>query len=202
MMFIQHLVIGFGTGLALIVAIGAQNAFVLRHGLRGHRVAVVVLICALSDAVLIVAGIAGIGRLLDSAPAAVEIIRWAGAAFLLAYGAMATRRVFRPGSLTVEHNQQTTRSAVLTILALTWLNPHVYLDTVLLLGTIANQNGPAGRWWFGAGAVTASLLWFSALGFGARALRRFFARPRSWQILDGAVAFVMIALGAKMALGV
>lgn len=193
---------GLGAGLALIIAIGAQNAFVLRQGLRVEHVGLVVLVCMLSDAVLIAAGIVGIGELIRAAPAVVVVIRLAGAAFLLAYGVFAARRAFRPGTLTASGRQGALgRKAVLaTVLALTWLNPHVYLDTVLLLGTLANQHGEL-RWWFGAGAVLGSVLWFSALGFGARLLRPVFAKPAAWRVLDGAIAVVMAFLAARMAFG-
>ena len=194
--------LGLGAGLALIVAIGAQNAFVLRQGIRGEHVGLVVLVCTLSDIILIGAGILGIGAVIHALPAVVVVIRLAGAAFLATYGVLAAKRALKPGSL-VEGRQQGvlgSRAALATVLALTWLNPHVYLDTVLLLGSIANQQG-ALRWWFGAGAALASVLWFSALGFGARLLRPVFARPGSWRVLDGLIAVVMVALAVNMAVG-
>jgi L-lysine exporter family protein LysE/ArgO len=196
-------VLGFGTGLALIVAIGSQNAFVLRQGIRGEHVAAVVLICSVSDAILIAAGIAGVGALLQANPIVVDVVRFAGAAFLLAYGVMAARRALHPGALTAAGRQPAVGlgAALSTVLALTWLNPHVYLDTVLLLGSVANQQAHDLRWWFGAGAIAASVAWFSALGFGARALRPFFAKPASWRILDGLVAAVMLTLGIRLAVG-
>jgi L-lysine exporter family protein LysE/ArgO len=195
--------LGLGTGLALIVAIGTQNAFVLRQGIRGEHVAAVVLICAASEAVLIAAGVAGVGALIKQAPLVVDVARFAGAAFLLAYGAMAARRAIRPGALQASGSPAAASAggAIATVLALTWLNPHVYVDTVLLLGSVANQQGPGLRWWFGAGAVAASIIWFSALGFGARALRPFFARPSSWRVLDGVIAVIMVALGFSLAFG-
>ncbi|WP_131683255.1 LysE family transporter [Pseudarthrobacter sp. YALA5] len=195
--------LGFGTGLALIVAIGSQNAFVLRQGIRGEHVAAVVLVCSVSDAVLIAAGIAGVGALMETSPVVVNVARYAGAAFLVGYGVLAARRAIRPGALTASGKEPALRSraAIATVLALTWLNPHVYLDTVLLLGSVANQQVEELRWWFGGGAMAASLGWFCALGFGARALRPFFARPSSWRILDGFVAVVMLALGVRLALG-
>ncbi|HYH76255.1 MAG TPA: LysE/ArgO family amino acid transporter [Arthrobacter sp.] len=201
--FLAPAVLGFGTGLALIVAIGSQNAFVLRQGIRGEHVAAVVLVCSVSDALLIAAGIAGIGALIQASPAVVDVARIAGAAFLVAYGAMAARRAIRPGSLAPSARQGALSSgaAISTVLALTWLNPHVYLDTVLLLGSVANQQAQDLRWWFGAGAITASVAWFSALGFGARMLRPFFARPASWRLLDGLIAAVMLALGVRLAIG-
>lgn len=193
---------GLGAGLALIVAIGAQNAFVLRQGIRGEHVGLVVLVCMLSDIVLIGAGILGIGAVITAVPAVVVVIRLAGAAFLLGYAALAAKRAVRPGVLTAGGQQGSlTRKAVLaTALTLTWLNPHVYLDTVLLLGTLANQHGEL-RWWFGAGAALGSVAWFSALGYGARFLRPIFARPGAWRVLDGLIAAVMLFLGLKMALG-
>jgi len=193
---------GLGAGLALIIAIGAQNAFVLRQGIRGEHVGLVVLVCMLSDAVLIAAGIFGIGEVIKAVPAVVVAIRLAGAAFLLAYAVLAAKRAVRPGALTAGRQQGAlSRRAVLaTVLTLTWLNPHVYLDTVLLLGTLANQHGEL-RWWFGAGAALGSVLWFSALGFGARLLRPVFAKPGAWRVLDALIAVVMALLGIKMALG-
>jgi L-lysine exporter family protein LysE/ArgO len=202
--FLAPALLGFGTGLALIVAIGSQNAFVLRQGIRGEHVAAVVLICGVSDALLIAAGIAGIGALVEASPVVVDVARFAGAAFLLGYGILAARRAVRPGALTASGRQPalSAGAAISTVLALTWLNPHVYLDTVLLLGAVANQQSPDLRWWFGAGAVAASMVWFSALGFGARVLRPFFSRPSSWRILDGLVAAVMLTLGLRLAFGV
>jgi L-lysine exporter family protein LysE/ArgO len=194
--------LGLGAGLALIIAIGAQNAFVLRQGIRGEHIGLVVLVCTLSDLILIGAGILGIGAVIHALPAVVVAIRLAGAAFLATYGILAAKRALRPGIL-VEGRQQgalSRRAALATVLALTWLNPHVYLDTVLLLGSIANQQGEL-RWWFGAGAALASILWFSALGFGARLLRPVFARPGAWRVLDGLIAVVMLALAVTMAVG-
>lgn len=196
---------GLGTGLALIIAIGAQNAYVLRLGIAGRPriVAVVVTICALSDAVLIAAGVLGIGVVIEKAPIALVIIRIVGSAFLIVYGLLAARRVFRPQTLEPAAQQGSIplRTAALTTLALTWLNPHVYLDTVVFLGSVATQQGVAERWWWAGGAMAGSLLWFSALGFGARLLRPFFARPNSWRILDAVIAVVMLALGIRMAVG-
>jgi L-lysine exporter family protein LysE/ArgO len=201
--FLATAILGFGTGLALIVVIGSQNAFVLRQGIRGEHVAAVVLVCSVSDALLIAAGIAGIGALIQASPAVVDVARFAGAAFLVAYGVMAARRAIRSGSLAASARQGalSAGAAISTVLALTWLNPHVYLDTVLLLGSVANQQAQDLRWWFGAGAITASVAWFSALGFGARMLRPFFARPASWRLLDGLIAAVMLALGVRLAIG-
>ncbi|MFJ2369539.1 LysE/ArgO family amino acid transporter [Microbacterium sp. NPDC087665] len=211
---------GLGLGLSLIVAIGAQNVFVLRQGIRREHVLVVVVICALSDAALIIAGVAGLGFVIAAAPWLVVVARWAGALFLLAYGLLAARRARRgegqaldasepsPGTATDTRGAGTatvSRTAlapvVLTVLALTWLNPHVYLDTVLMLGSIAATHGEE-RWLFAAGAVAASILWFTALGFGARYLGRWLRTPRSWRILDALIAVVMISLAVSLVLPV
>jgi L-lysine exporter family protein LysE/ArgO len=194
---------GFGTGLSLIVAIGAQNAFVLRQGVRREAVLAVVGICALSDALLIALGVGGVGAVVVAWPGALTAVAWIGGAFLLGYGALAARRVLRPATagLRTEGQAATSRRrAVLTCLAMTWLNPHVYLDTVFLLGSIAADQGPL-RWTFGIGAALASLCWFAALGFGARLLGRWLAKPTAWRVLDGLVAATMIALGLSLVLG-
>ncbi|MFE7902079.1 LysE/ArgO family amino acid transporter [Streptomyces sp. NPDC057424] len=194
---------GFGTGLSLIVAIGAQNAFVLRQGIRRQAVLAVVGICALSDAALIALGVGGVGAVVVRWPGALTVVGWVGGAFLLGYGALAARRVFRPdgGALRTEGEAAgSVRRAVLTCLAMTWLNPHVYLDTVFLLGSVAAGHGSL-RWTFGLGAVLASLCWFTALGFGARMLGRFLTEPAAWRVLDGLVAVTMIVLGAVLVLG-
>ncbi|NEY31120.1 LysE family transporter [Streptomyces sp. PRKS01-65] len=192
---------GFGTGLSLIVAIGAQNAFVLRQGIRREAVLAVVGICALSDAVLIALGVGGVGAVVVAWPGALTAVGWIGGAFLLCYGALAARRVLRPGTLVAQGEAAgSRRRAVLTCLALTWLNPHVYLDTVFLLGSVAADRGPL-RWTFGLGAACASLCWFAALGFGARFLGRFLARPAAWRVLDALVAVTMIALGVTLIAG-
>jgi L-lysine exporter family protein LysE/ArgO len=188
---------GFGTTLSLIVAIGAQNSFVLQHGLRRHAVPQIVAVCALSDAVLIAVGVSGVGAVLTLWPSAVKVMGCVGGAFLLTYAALAAKRALRPASLTLAENPAgTSRRSVWTCLALTWLNPHVYLD-VLLLGSLAASHG-AQRWTFGAGAAAASLLWFCALGFGARLLTGFFARPASWRVLDSVIAAMMAVLGASL----
>ncbi|KUN15120.1 amino acid transporter [Streptomyces corchorusii] len=193
---------GFGTGLSLIVAIGAQNAFVLRQGVRRDAVLAVVGICALSDAVLIALGVGGVGAVVVAWPGALRAIGIVGGVFLLCYGVLAARRVLGPGTgLRAEGEAAgSRRRAVLTCLAMTWLNPHVYLDTVFLLGSLAADRGPL-RWTFGLGAALASLCWFAALGFGARLLGRFLARPGAWRVLDGLVALTMLALGATLVVG-
>ncbi|MFC8039076.1 LysE/ArgO family amino acid transporter [Paenarthrobacter sp. NPDC057355] len=198
--------LGLATGLALIVAIGAQNAFVLRQGIRGEHIVPIVAVCALSDAVLIAAGVLGTGALITAAPAAVVVLRYVGAAFLVTYGLMAARRAVRPQSLMASDGEGRTRgkggaaAAVTTVLALTWLNPHVYLD-IALIGSLASAQGSPLQWWFGAGAMAGSILWFCSLGFGARFLRGFFARPLSWRFLDGGIAVTMVALGLGLVLG-
>ncbi|WP_240675501.1 LysE/ArgO family amino acid transporter [Cellulomonas endophytica] len=190
---------GLGLGLSLIVAIGAQNAFVLRQGLRREHVGAVVAVCAVSDAVLIAAGVAGAGAVVSAHPGVLTAVRLGGAAFLAAYGLLAARRALRPQVLdTAEGTGRTPlRTTLATVLALTWLNPHVYLDTVVLLGSIA-QGHPGRQGWFAAGAVLGSVAWFSALGWGARLLRPVFARPGAWRVLDGTIAVVMLALAASL----
>jgi L-lysine exporter family protein LysE/ArgO len=200
---------GLAFGLSLIVAIGAQNAFVLRTGLTRRHVLPVVAVCALSDAVLIAAGVGGLGTLVQAAPVVLTIARIAGAAFLIGYGIVAARRAWRPAAadaaLVAGSPAPGTEAARLwpvvgTALALTWLNPHVYLDTVVLLGSVAGTHGDD-RWWFGAGAVVGSILWFTGLGYGARLLRPVFARPAAWRVLDAGIAVVMVAIAAGLLLG-
>jgi L-lysine exporter family protein LysE/ArgO len=192
---------GLGFGLSLIIAIGAQNAFVLRQGLRREHVLPIVAICALSDAVLIGLGVGGLGTLLQLVPWLLVVVRVGGAGFLIVYGILAARRALRPAALIATDDGGATPrwTAVVTVLALTWLNPHVYLDTVVLLGSVAGTHGDD-RWWFGVGAAAGSILWFSALGFGARFLRPLFARPIAWRILDGVIAVVMIAIAISLLL--
>lgn len=191
---------GFTLGLSLILAIGAQNAFVLRQGLRGQHVLAVVLTCALSDALLIVAGVAGFGVLVEAAPWIVPVFRWGGAAFLIVYGVRAAWSAWRgTGALQAGAGAGGLRRAVATCLALTWLNPHVYLDTLVLLGSISTQ--AASPTLFGAGAVTASFVFFFSLGYGAALLRPVFAAPSAWRVLDGIIAAVMWAIAAKLIFG-
>lgn len=193
---------GLGFGLSLIIAIGAQNAFVLRQGLRREHVLAVVLICALSDAVLIGLGVGGLGTLLQFVPWLLVVVRIGGAAFLIVYGILAARRALKPAVLVAEEAGTSTPlwTAIVTCLALTWLNPHVYLDTVVLLGSVAGTHGDD-RWWFGLGAAVGSVVWFTALGYGARLLRPLFAKPLAWRILDGIIAVVMIAIAVSLLLG-
>ena len=191
---------GLLTGLALIVAIGAQNAFVLRQGVRREHVGAVVLVCMASDAVLILAGTAGVGALVQAVPWLLEVLRWGGALYLLWFAVSSLRAALRPQGLVAEQAPRTAGSVIATTLALTWLNPHVYLDTVVLLGSLANQQGPDLRWVFAGGAVVGSIVWFSALGYGARALAPVLDRPRAWQIVDLVIAAVMLALAVSLIL--
>jgi L-lysine exporter family protein LysE/ArgO len=190
---------GLLTGLSLIVAIGAQNAFVLRQGLRRDRVGAVVLVCALSDLVLIAAGTAGIGAIVDRAGFVLDVVRWLGVGFLAWYGVGSLRRAAHPEALAAQ--ERGSGRAVTTALLLTWLNPHVYLDTVLLLGSIANTHGASGRWWFALGAGVASVLWFTGLGYGARLAAPLLARPAAWRVLDVLIGVTMLAIAVRLALG-
>lgn len=194
---------GLGFGLSLIVAIGAQNAFVLRQGVRGQHVFAVVAVCALSDIVLIGAGVGGFGVVVQSVPEVVTVVRYAGAAFLLGYAVLAARRALAASALTTGSTGATVAlgATIATSLALTWLNPHVYLDTVVLLGSFANTYTSPDRWFLGAGAMLGSVVWFTALGYGARLLGPLFARPAAWRVLDSGIAVVMtlLALGLLLA---
>ena len=190
---------GFLSGLVLIIAIGAQNAFVLRQGLRREHLLPVAMICAASDALLVAAGIAGLGVLIQTNPVLLTVARYGGALFLLGYAVVAARRAWKGEHMTVNDRQPLSRAAaVTTCLAFTFLNPHVYLDTVVLLGSIANQHGEAGRWVFGGGAASASFVWFFGLAYGARVLTPVFANPRAWRILDTIIALVMVGLALSL----
>ncbi|MGI9395732.1 MAG: LysE/ArgO family amino acid transporter, partial [Boseongicola sp.] len=182
---------GFSLGFSLILAIGAQNAFVLRQGLRRSHVFAVSLTCAVSDAVLIIAGVAGFGLIAESYPWVGPVLRWFGAIFLIVYGAAAARSAIRGDSTLVADGSKnlSLTAALATCLALTWLNPHVYLDTLVLIGSVASQY--ENRLPFGFGAVTASFVFFFSLGYGARALAPFFAKPAAWRILDACIAALM-----------
>ena len=185
---------GLLTGLSLIIAIGAQNAFVIRQGLAKSHVLLVVVICAASDALLIFLGTGGLGAVIQSQPRALEIIRWFGVAYLTFFGLNTLRKVFRPGALSIEGETSISRkAAIVSVLGFTFLNPHVYLDTVILLGSISNQFH-SDRWYFALGAAIGSILWFSALGFGARAASRFMTKPIFWKVLDYIIANVMFAV--------
>ena len=192
---------GLTLGLGLIIAIGAQNAFVLRQGLKREHVFAVCLVCALSDAVLIAAGVAGFGFIIERFPWLIEAMRYGGAAFLILYGVRSVLAAFR-STETLEaaaNAAGSLRKAVLTCLAFTWLNPHVYLDTVVLLGSISTQFGDA-RPLFAAGAMLGSFAFFFSLGYGARLLRPLFANVTAWRLLDGATALVMFAIAVRLLL--
>lgn len=191
---------GFGLGFSLILAIGAQNAFVLRQGILRQYVLPVVLTCAISDAVLIAAGVAGFGHLVEALPWLESAMRWGGALFLIAYGARAFLSAWRGTSgLQAGETAGGLRAAILTVLALTWLNPHVYLDTVVLLGSISAQYPD--RLSFALGAMTASFVFFFSLGFGARVLAPVFARPVAWRVLDASVGLVMWLIALNLIIG-
>ena len=191
---------GLALSLGLIVAIGAQNAFVLRQGLRREHVGSVVLFCAVADAVLIAAGVLGMAQALGQSPRLARALALAGAVFLAVYGWQALRRARRSQHLTAIPGGEGLQrgAAVAQAAAFTLLNPHVYLDTVLLVGSIGAQQPAPLRGWFIAGASSASLLWFALLGFGARWLAPWFARPRAWQALDGLIGLTMFVLSALL----
>lgn len=194
--------IGFATGFSLILAIGAQNAFILRQGIRRSHVLPVVLTCAVSDAILIVIGVTSFGVISEMLPWITPVMRFGGAAFLIVYGCLALRSAWRGGGSlqAAEGGPEPLWPVIATLLMLTWANPHVYLDTVVLIGSISAQYGE-NAFWFGLGAVMSSFTFFFLLGYGARALAPFFARPRAWQVLDVLVAAVMFAIAAKLIFG-
>ncbi len=193
---------GLAVSAGLIVAIGAQNAFVLAQGVRGAHRLQIALACASSDALLIALGVGGAGALIASQPALLALARWGGAAFLLVYAAMALRRAWHGESMTLPaDSQQSVWRVLLATLAVTWLNPHVYLDTVVLLGGVAAQLPAQERFTFGLGAALASWLWFFALAYGARLLAPLFTRPTSWRVLDISVALVMLIVAYQLLQG-
>lgn len=191
---------GLGTGAGLIIAIGAQNAFVLRQGLLRQHVLPVVLVCIGGDILCICAGVAGMGALIRTNEWLLEFFRWGGALFLTVYGISAARRAASGnGSMEIsEVGACSFMKAITSCLAFTFLNPHVYLDTVVLLGSIAAQYGEDLKWTFASGALTASVLWFTGLGFGARLLLPTFQNPRAWRILDSLIALVMWAIALTL----
>ena len=192
---------GFAAGLSLIMAIGAQNAFVLRQGLLQSHVFWICLICAGSDAILVSIGVAGFGALSENTPWLEPVMRYGGAAFLIWYGARSFLAAMRPRAMAQSGDQAVSlRSAVLTCLALTWLNPHVYLDTLALLGAISSPYQGVDRWAFGVGAVCASFCFFFSLGYGAKYLTPIFASPAAWRVLDVLIGIVMWAIAAALLL--
>ena len=190
---------GLLLGASLIVAIGAQNAFVLRQGLARRHVFAVASVCALSDLVLIAAGVGGLGTLVREAPALLTVVSLGGAVFLAAYGLLSFYRALRPGALAPAERAATGFGATIaTCLALTFLNPHVYLDTVVLIGALSARHPGAGAVAFGAGAGMASVIWFYGLGYGARLAAPIFARPMAWRILDTLIGVVMLAIALRL----
>jgi L-lysine exporter family protein LysE/ArgO len=190
---------GFLAGLSLIIAIGAQNAFVIRQGLTKKYVLLTVLICACSDALLIALGASGLGALIKSNKDLLEFVRWFGVAYLLWFAFKSAKSAFKQEVLnSAGEASANKRSVVLTVLALTFLNPHVYLDTVVLLGSISNQFG-SDKWFFVTGAIIASFLWFTSIGFGAKSASRFMSRPIFWKILDSLIAAIMLSIAAFLA---
>jgi L-lysine exporter family protein LysE/ArgO len=193
------LVPGFLTGLSLIIAIGAQNAFVIRQGLLRQQVLLIVAICAISDALLIFLGTGGLGTLIQSRPSLLEFIRWFGVAYLTWFGIKSVRSVFKDQLLDAGQGIVVSRSKIVaTCLALTFLNPHVYLDTVILVGSVANQF-ETNKWFFACGAALASVVWFAGIGFGARAASRFMSKPIFWKILDSFIAAIMFTIAFTLA---
>jgi len=196
---VTALLAGLLTGLSLIVAIGAQNAYVLRMGLLRQHVGLIVLICVASDIALISAGTAGVGTVVARASVVLSILRWIGVTYLAYFALSSWRRAFKDESLAAATKAPgSTKQAVVTVLALTFLNPHVYIDTVLLLGSISNQYGDA-RWYFVLGASLGSLLWFTSLGYGARLMSAWMAHPRTWRILDVTIGVVIAIVAWRLA---
>lgn len=187
---------GMGVSAGLIMAIGSQNAHVLRMGLRREYVTLTVLICIVCEALLITSGVAGVGQLIQTHPLLLQLAKWGGALFMLFYGLRAWRAVFRSEAMNIRLNAEklSRKQAGMTVLAVTLLNPHVYLDTVILLGAIAIQQPGHGAYWFAGGAIANAVVWFTALGFGAQFLAPLFARPRAWQYLDALIGTVMLLM--------
>jgi L-lysine exporter family protein LysE/ArgO len=199
---IPAVIAGLLLGGSLIVAIGAQNAFVIRQGVAGRHIFWICLFCAASDAVLIWAGVLGLGVVLKQVPGFIPVMTWGGAAFLAWYGVTALRRALSPTALAAGDGEaKGLAAALLTCAAFTWLNPHVYLDTVVLVGSIANARPPGEQVPFAFGASLASLIWFFVIGYGAAALRPWLARPAVWRAIDGAIALIMFVLAGKLVLG-
>ena len=190
---------GLLTAMSLIMAIGAQNAFVIRQGLTEKHVLLVVAICAASDAVLIILGIGGLGAIIQGLPWLLEIIRWFGVVYLAWFGIKALRSAFKEQTLDSSGTQSgSAKKVALAVLGFTWLNPHVYLDTVILLGSIGNQFGED-KWWFALGASLGSIIWFSGIGFGAKAASGLMKKPIFWKILDLIIAAIMFGIAILLA---
>jgi L-lysine exporter family protein LysE/ArgO len=199
-MFSAAALAGFAAGAGLIIAIGSQNAFVLRQGLLQHNVGLVVTTCVLGDVALILCGVAGIGALVREWPMLLQVLRIGGAVFLAVYGSMAARRAWRGTAALVPGNggAGSAKPVLLACLAFTFLNPHVYLDTMVLLGGLSTQYPGPARWAFAAGACLASIMWFSTLGYGSRLLQPVFRSPTAWRVLDGGVACFMLSLAVLL----
>jgi L-lysine exporter family protein LysE/ArgO len=190
---------GFLLGASLIMAIGAQNAFILRQGLLRQHVFVLSLICALSDALLIAAGVAGLGTLIATSPMLINVVTIGGAIFLFSYAVIAFRRAMKPEALhAAKKGEGSLKAAIAACLAFTFLNPHVYLDTVVLLGFLSARYEGSARAAYGAGAAIASFVWFFGLGYGARLLEPIFARPAAWRVLDVLIGLVMAGIGLSL----
>ncbi len=190
---------GLLTGFSLIMAIGAQNAFLIRQGLTKKHVPLVVAICAVSDALLIFAGIGGLGLAVSKLPTLLEVVRWFGVAYLLWFAFKSAKSAFKTEQLNAGTGQSgSLKQVVITTLALTYLNPHVYLDTVIFLGSIGNQFGE-NRWFFATGAAVASIIWFSLVGFGAKAAAGIMAKPIFWRVLDSLISIVMVSIAVMLA---
>ncbi len=200
-MYLTTALAGFVASAGLIVAIGSQNAFVLRQGLLQRNVGMVVLTCALGDIVLILCGVLGVGALVREWPALLQVLRFGGAVFLGVYGLMAARRAWAGSSgLAPADGSTSSRRVLLACLAFTFLNPHVYLDTMILLGSLSTRYAGMGRWAFAFGACLASVTWFSTLGFGSRLLQPVFKSPIAWRLLDAFVALFMLTLAVLLVL--
>ena len=194
------LIPGFFTGLSLIVAIGAQNAFVIRQGLLRSHVLLVVIVCSVSDALLIILGTGGLGKVVQSNPNLLTFIRWFGVLYLTWFGIKSLRSAFKENQLLATGQAEISWKRILTtVLALTYLNPHVYLDTVIFVGSIANQF-EGDKWFFALGASLASVVWFSTIGFGARAASHLMSKPIFWRILDISIALIMFSIALTLAI--
>ena len=194
------LIPGFFTGLSLIVAIGAQNAFVIRQGLLRSHVLLVVIVCSVSDALLIILGTGGLGKVVQSNPNLLTFIRWFGVFYLTWFGIKSLRSAFKENQLLATGQAEISWKRILTtVLALTYLNPHVYLDTVIFVGSIANQF-EGDKWFFALGASLASVVWFSTIGFGARAASHLMSKPIFWRILDISIALIMFSIALTLAI--
>jgi len=191
---------GLLTSMGLIMAIGAQNAFVIRQALTRKYVLVIVVICAVADASLIVLGIAGLGAVIEGLPWLMELLRWFGVVYLIWFGLNSLRSAFKGDSLNAAKGEsKTLKQVVISLLGFTFLNPHFYLDTVILLGSIGNSFGE-NKWFFAAGAALGSCIWFFSIGFGARAASRFMSKPIFWKVLDITIAVIMFAIAILLAI--